>query len=188
MLNSLLVRGTPEGVDKFEEFLKLIDKKPQQILIEIQSYTALLTAGKPSGTATSPPPGEQELPEVVVLGDAAPIFDVPFAHPTDSIRVATMNLMTACNTVRTGPVEGKVTENQISITPRINGDGTLTLNFGWKNSTKTDRAAAATLAYGTVTVHDGETVALVRRKDHTTIVVTPRIVKETPLPNPLSPI
>ena len=37
MLNSLLIRGTEEGIDKFIEFIKLIDRKPQQIVIEIQS-------------------------------------------------------------------------------------------------------------------------------------------------------
>ncbi len=174
MLNSLLVRGTEEGIDKFIEFLKLIDHKPQQIFVEIQSVVVSETVEKDFGIQwfynvgnITVQPAPFTVAKSVSVGYSVAgatnfqaklsyLFTTGQGKVTDAIRVATMNLMTASNTVTTqypivtttSTVSSGITPvttssvnlqfipitTTISITPRINGDGTITMTIPYTKS------------------------------------------------------
>jgi len=180
--NSLLLRGTPEGVDKCIEFLDLIDRKPQQLLITIMSYPALPTNGRevPGGV---PPTAEAESPDrmsIYYLDPGQAAFDFGGAKPTGADRVATMDLVTATSAVKTTRYpDGSVVASTLSVTPRINGDGTITLTLHLDRTTQVSEASAVTEVIAmTLNVRNGETFALISRKHHLTLVITPTIVKE----------
>ncbi len=115
----LLIRGTEEGIDKFIEFLKLIDHKPQQIFIEVQSVVVSQTVAKDFGLQWFYNVGNLSIQPTGFKGSAsvtvgytpagATNFQATLTYllstsqgkVTDAIRIATMNLMTASNTVTT---------------------------------------------------------------------------------------
>lgn len=177
MLSSLLIRGTEEGIDKFIEFLKLIDRKPQQIVVEIQAILVNDTVIKNYGFEWFYNLGNIVIqPRGFGLGPADTTMRIAYRVPghedfaatltylltssqgkvTDAIRVATMNLLTATNQVNTAypivtstsTVAGAITttitssvnvQTQnittfINITPRINGDGTITMFIPYQKS------------------------------------------------------
>lgn len=120
MLNSLLIRGTEEGIDRFIEFLKLIDRKPQQIVIEIQAILVSEDVLKSYGFSwfynvgnlVIQPLNFSTAPYSMRLGYRVPgndNFSLEMTYlltsgqgkVTDAIRVATMNLLPATNQVTT---------------------------------------------------------------------------------------
>lgn len=215
MLNSLLIRGTEEGINKFIEFLKLIDRKPQQIVIEIQSILVNEAVIKNYGFEWFWNVGNLVIqPQGFGLGDANTLR-VAYRQPgnenfaatltylltssqgkvTDAIRVATMNLLPATNSVvtdypivtSTSTVAGTITTTistsvnvttqsivtSITITPRINGDGTITMYIPYTKSAITGYVTygggSTQLSYPitttntintTLNVRDGETFVL----------------------------
>ncbi len=110
------------------------------------------------------------MPVVSQLGEAEPVFDVPNVRPTGAMRVATLNLVTAKNQSGFGPVT-----NVISVTPRINGDGSLMLQVEWNAVNNADKSG--TSAVTITTVKDGETLAVSMPNRHTSVVVRPMVVK-----------
>jgi type II secretory pathway component GspD/PulD (secretin) len=213
MLNSLLIRGTEEGIDAFINFLKLIDKKPQQILIEIQSIIVSSVDIREfginwfynTGAWTFTPNGFGTSGSTITVGYAPSAnFQASLQYLltstngkiTDAIRVATMNLVTASNVVTTqypivttsSTTSGAVnttTSTAVSvtmypittslvITPRINGDGTITMYIPYTKSAiaafiEVPNGNGATLKYPETTtnsiatllnVRDGETFVL----------------------------
>jgi beta-lactamase regulating signal transducer with metallopeptidase domain len=174
-LNSLLIRGTADGVSGLIELLKLIDKKPQQLLISAVTHRGL--------------PENVPLPDVAVQEgkpkDGAWLLPLPaaekefrFSGPvTDAIRIATMNLLTASNNV--GPTEpGLVSQRRLSLTPRINGDQTITLYLSLTR--RRGESAKEMTTTSVVNVRDGVPLAITFSRDgeSSTLVLTTSIVKE----------
>ena len=118
-LNALLIRGTEEGINEFIELLKLLDRKPQQIIIELQSvlvstnmikqigfdwyYIAGNTTVTPQGMQTGAsiivgynPPGNTNFRATLTY-----LLESGHGRVVDAIRVATMNLLPATNQVVT---------------------------------------------------------------------------------------
>jgi type II secretory pathway component GspD/PulD (secretin) len=116
-LNALLIRGTEEGVNELIELIKLLDRKPQQIIIELQSvlvstslikamgidwyYIAGNTTVVPQGMSTAAsiivgynPPGDTNFEAVLTA-----LLETGRGRVVDAIRVATMNLLPAQNQV-----------------------------------------------------------------------------------------
>jgi hypothetical protein len=121
-MNALLVRGTEDGIDEFIEWLKLIDRKPQQIIVEIQSLQISRTNKKDFGIDWFYNIGALSIiPHGFGLAPDASTISIGYAPPdtpnfrailgyltsqgggrvTDAIRIATMNLMPAYNSTTT---------------------------------------------------------------------------------------
>jgi type II secretory pathway component GspD/PulD (secretin) len=116
ILNGLIIRGSEEGVNKLIEFIKMIDRKPQQIIVELQSvavstemekqfgiqwfYTIGNTTIQPIGFS----PGGGSL-QIGYAGhqnfQATLSYLLTSGHGkvTSAIRVSTMNLLPAYNQV-----------------------------------------------------------------------------------------
>jgi type II secretory pathway component GspD/PulD (secretin) len=215
LMNALLVRGTEEGIDEFIEWLKLIDRKPQQIIVEIQSLQISRVAQKAYGLtwfynigALSIAPAGFGVTGTINVGYAPvdnPNFQAQLGYlltqgggrVTDAIRIATMNLMPAYNAtttvypyIQTGAVVGGTLVSQVAqtvtlqsipitssivITPRINGDGTITMAIpfqkqritgfvslptGIGGTTNDVPIVSSTALYTTLNVRDGETFVI----------------------------
>jgi type II secretory pathway component GspD/PulD (secretin) len=116
ILNGLIIRGSEEGVNKLIEFIKMIDRKPQQIIVELQSVAVSTSLEKrfgiqwfyTIGNTTIQPigfdPGGGSL-RVGYSGhqnfQAALSYLLTTGHGkvTSAIRVSTMNLLPAYNLV-----------------------------------------------------------------------------------------
>jgi type II secretory pathway component GspD/PulD (secretin) len=213
MLNALLIQGTEEGVAELIDLIKLLDRKPQQIIIELQSVTVQTDVLKEMGIQWYYLAGDYTIePLGMTTGATMRIGYTPPGNPNfsatltwflttgrgrlvDSIRIATMNLLTASNVqttqypfVQQGGVPGGglagegVTTVMIGyinivtsliITPRINGDGTITMLIPYNKSAIVGYVPVPQ-AYGTyeapiltntslstcVNVRDGETFVL----------------------------
>ena len=212
-LNALLIQGTEESVNKLIELLKLLDRKPQQIIIELQSvevstnqiqqmgvdwyYIAGNTRIEPAGMSTAyslyvgyTPSGFPNFAAVLTY-----LLEKGGGRLVDAIRVATMNLMPAVNQVvidfpwvTVGGIQGDVFRGTniqtlsvqtisiptvLTIVPKINGDGTITLAIPYTKSAITGTVPVPS-QYGsieypiitsnmlntTVNVRDGETFVL----------------------------
>jgi general secretion pathway protein D len=213
VLNSLLIRGTEESINELIEILKFVDRKPQQIVIELQSVQVSTSVQKqlgvdwyyiagnwkfePQGMTTASnfivnynPPGEQPFELLLTY-----LLETGRGRVVDAIRVATMNLLPAVNSVTTdvpwvtvGGIAGdpfrgsniqtlSVTTYSVttylSVTPRINGDGTITMYIPYQDSSITGSIQVpiedGNIEYPitttnnlvtTVNVRDGETFVL----------------------------
>jgi hypothetical protein len=180
-LNALLIRGTEESINELIELIKLVDRKPQQVILDIFGFRGL-----PVGTHESDFfQGESEHggavrgPFLGFVPDATPSAEAPCRAE----RVASMNLMPAVTTAGANTL-------LLAITPRINGDGTITLRaevrqadreMMTENDFKAGAAAARSLASAVVNVKDGEVVGFVSHCEGSwhTLIVKPRIVSET---------
>ncbi len=219
LLNALIVRGTEEGIDEFIEWLKLIDRKPQQIIVEIQSLQISRTNKKDFGIDWFYNIGALSIiPHGFGLAPDASTITIGYTPPdtpnfrailgyltsqgggrvTDAIRVATMNLMPAFNSttttypyITTGAAIGGTALNQtvvqtvtlqqipitssITITPRINGDGTITMAIpfqkqrivqfvplptGVGGTLNQIPVISSTVLFTTLNVRDGETFVI----------------------------
>ncbi|MCJ7752735.1 MAG: hypothetical protein MUQ65_16890, partial [Armatimonadetes bacterium] len=117
-LNSLMIRGTEESINELIELLKLVDRKPQQIIIELQSVQVSTTLQKQLGVdwyynagIFRIDPQEMSTPSSIVVSytppGAAPNFAATLTYLletgrgriVDAIRVSTMNLLPAVNEV-----------------------------------------------------------------------------------------
>jgi len=213
-LNSLLIHGTEEGINELIEVLKFVDRKPQQIIIELQSvqvsttyqkqhgfnwyYIAGNTRVEPQGMGTSAsisiayqPPGDPNFAATLTY-----LLETGRGRIVDAIRVATMNLLPAENSVvidypwvtvggisgdpfrgsniQTVSVDTYSITTSLYITPRINGDGTITMYIPYQKSSITGTLQVPTgegenVEYPitttnnlttTVNVRDGETFVL----------------------------
>jgi type II secretory pathway component GspD/PulD (secretin) len=214
MLNALLIQGTEEGVNEFIDLLKMIDRKPQQIIIELQSvlvstdlikqmgiqwyYLSGSWTLEPFGMSTSrsiqigyTPAGNPNFQATLTY-----LLETGHGRVVDAIRVATMNLLPATNQVvvsypwvTVGGVAGgglggggvqtisisylPITTS-LTIVPRINGDGTVTMTIPYQKSAITGTIAVPLADFGsyeapilttnqlitTVNVRDGETFVL----------------------------
>ncbi len=173
-LNTLLIHGTEESINELIELLKMLDRKPQQIIVELQSlqvsnswqkqlgvdwfYIAGNTSITPQGMSTGAsiivdfrPPSPNNFQAKLTY-----LLETGRGRIVDAIRVSTMNLLPAVNSVNVsypwvtvGAVSGdpfrgsnvqtlSVTTYNIStslyITPRINGDGTITMYIPYTKS------------------------------------------------------
>ncbi|MFB3882594.1 MAG: type II secretion system protein GspD [Armatimonadota bacterium] len=176
-LNSLLIHGTEEGINELIDIIKLMDRKPQELIIELQSvevsntyqkergldwfYVAGNTLIEPSNMTTSSsltvrysPAGAQNFAATLTY-----LLETGRGRVVDAIRVATMNLLPAWNSVVVNypwvtvggisgdPFRGSNVQTvtvttypittQLYITPRINGDGTITMYIPFTKSTIT---------------------------------------------------
>jgi type II secretory pathway component GspD/PulD (secretin) len=115
--NMLLIRGTEEGINRFIELLKILDRKPQQIIVEMQEVLVSNSLSKAmgvnwyyiAGNATVTPQGMETVASIIV--GYTPAGDQDFkavltyllesgrGRVTSAIRVATMNLLPAYNAV-----------------------------------------------------------------------------------------
>jgi len=181
MLNSLLIRGTEEGVDKLSEFLKLIDRKPQQIVIAVESVVLA------QGAAIESDRFQGSSNVWTLLGDKLKaslnnLVTTSQAEVTDSTRIATMNLLPAVNDVTTRGSDGAPFSIRLRLVPRINGDNTITLSVALSKQQEQGRSEPRTTTMSaTVNVRDGETFALsgfAGSKGETLLVITPTIVPE----------
>jgi hypothetical protein len=116
-LNALLIQGTEEGLNEFIELLRFLDRKPQQIIVEMQEvlvstslnkamgvdwyYIAGNTTVTPQGMSTAAsiiigynPPGNQDFKAALSY-----LLQTGSGRVTSAIRIATMNLLPAYNMV-----------------------------------------------------------------------------------------
>jgi len=200
-------------VNEFIEFVKLLDRKPQQIIVELQSVEVSRTANKQmgiqwfymAGSTTVKPVGFSTSASLQV-GYTPPnrnfaavltyLLQTGQGRVIDAIRVTTMNLLPATNSVtvsypiiQVGGVAGTgiggggvqtvtVSYDQIptylTIIPRINADGTVTVTVPYSRTVQTGMVPVPIANYGsqelpiwttttlltTVNVRDGETFVL----------------------------
>jgi hypothetical protein len=174
----LLVAGTPEAVAKLREFIQMVDKKPQQVILEITVREGSPENGSPYSALASDagmrivslPKGETEF---------------RFAgRELQAMRVATMNLVPACNATSVNAGPGQPRQTLITVLPQILGDGTMNLVLRYVVPSDSDDPKAA-IAEGssilaTVNVRDGETFGIVstRGGSTSTITIKPHIVRE----------
>jgi len=212
-LNALLIHGTEEDINELIDLLKMLDRKPQQIIVELQEVQVSNTYQKQRGFNwyyvagnTRVTPQGMQTPASIVVSYTPPgspnfaatltyLLETGRGRITSATRVATMNLLPAWNSVTVNypwatvggiagdPFRGtnistlSVTTYSIGttlyITPRINGDGTITMYIPWSKSQITGTVQlptnAGVLEYPitttndlvtTVTVRDGETFVL----------------------------
>jgi len=176
ILNGLIIRGSEEGVNKLIEFIKMIDRKPQQIIVELQSVAVSTAMEKrfgiqwyyTVGNTTIQPIGFDPGGGSLRIGytgrnnfQATLSYLLTSGHGkvTDAIRISTMNLLPAYNSVveqyplvQVGGVAGAglgglgvqtvgVTYmsfvTQLSILPQILGDGTINMVVPYTKTTRT---------------------------------------------------
>lgn len=117
MLNALILTGTEEGVNEFIELLKLIDRKPQQVIVELQAvqvsselvkemgvqwyYILGNTTIEPIGFSTGAsfqvgytPPGSPNFQATLTY-----LMQTGRGRLVDAVRIHTMNLLPAVNQV-----------------------------------------------------------------------------------------
>ena len=116
ILNGLVVRGTEEGVNQLIEFIKLLDRKPQQIIVEMQSVAVSTELQKRFGIQWFYTVGNTTIQPVGFLPGGASVqigytgkqnFQATLQYlltsghgrVTDAIRISTMNLLPAYNQV-----------------------------------------------------------------------------------------
>jgi len=210
-LNSLMIRGTEESINELIELLKLVDRKPQQIIVELQSVQVSTTLQKQLGVdwyynagLFRVRPSEMGVPPSITVSysptGASPNFAAALTYLletgrgriVDAIRVSTMNLLPAVNQVvvnvpwvtvggiagdpfrgtniQTISVETYSVATTLVITPRINGDGTITMYVPYTKSVISGTViipvpggnveypiTTTNNLYTTVNVRDGET-------------------------------
>jgi hypothetical protein len=179
----LVVTGTPEeAIDELRELIALIDRKPQQLIMEMFGYRGLPVGAEESDffEGESKHEGAVRGPFLGFVPDATPSTEAPCRAE----RVASMNLVPAVTTAGTNRL-------LLAITPRINGDGTITLHAEIRKSDRRvvtadgfDEAAASaarSLASAVVNVKDGEAAGFASHCSGSwhTLIVIPRIVRET---------
>lgn len=116
ILNGLIIRGSEQGVNELIEFIKLLDRKPQQIIVELQSVVVSTEYTKrfgiqwfyTLGNTTIQPFGFDPGGGTVRIGytnhenfQATLSYLLTTGHGriTDAIRISTMNLLPAYNAV-----------------------------------------------------------------------------------------
>ncbi len=209
-LNALLIRGTEDSINELIELLKFLDRKPQQVIVEMQEvlvsrsmnkamgidwyYIAGNTSVTPQGMSTAAsiivgynPPGRADFKATLTY-----LLETGRGRVTSAIRIATMNLVPAYNYVivqypwvTVGGLAGDPWRGQnlqtisvttlpitssLSIIPRINGDGTITLSVPYNKSAITGTVAVPSefgsyeypivtqnTLYTNVNIRDGET-------------------------------
>ena len=209
-LNSLMIRGTEESINELIELLKLVDRKPQQIIIELQSVQVSTTLQKQLGVDwfyvagnTRIEPQEMTVPPSILVSYTPPgvqnfaatltyLLETGRGRIVDAIRVSTMNLLPAINEVvvtvpwvtvggiagdpfrgtniQTISVQTYPVSTTLQITPRINGDGTITMYLPYSKSVISGTVivpvpggnveypiTTTNNLYTTVNVRDGET-------------------------------
>jgi len=199
MLNSLLIRGTEEGVTRLVEFLKLIDRKPQQIMVEAEVLRVNRAALEGRGVQWFHNVGslahqseaggaETKISDFgVAFGkDLAAVLDdlvaTSQAEVTDAARMATMNLLP----VETGFTNLRVDQEsqwRISrLVPRINGDGTITMYFDLQGRQGVGASGVRTTTLRTtVNIRSGETFFLggfAETDEEYVVAITATIVPE----------
>ena len=180
----LVVGGTPEAVAELREVIAMLDRKPQQVILELTSFRGLPVGADESDFAE----GQSEhggAGRGLFLGvwtDPEPPHDAECRHA----RVATMNLVPTVNTLMDTLPSGLL----FVASPRINSDGTITLyahirRAEWEEGKPPNVETAAmvprVLAQTAVNVKDGEPVGFVFHFEDFwhTVILTPRIVRET---------
>jgi general secretion pathway protein D len=210
-LNSLMIRGTEESINELIELLKLVDRKPQQIIVELQSVQVSTTFSKQLGVdwfynagLFRINPKEMSTAASIVVSYTPPgtgrnfaaaltyLLETGKGRIVDSIRVSTMNLLPAVNEViidvpwvtvggiagdpfrgtniQTISVSTYSVATTLQITPRINGDGTITMYIPFSKSVISGTViipipdgnveypiTTTNNLYTTVNVRDGET-------------------------------
>ena len=116
ILNGLIIRGSEEGVNKLIEFIKMIDRKPQQIVVELQSVAVSTELEKRFGiqwfynlgNTTIQPIGLDPGGGSIRIGYAGHnnfqatlsyLLTTGHGKVTSAIRISTMNLLPAYNQV-----------------------------------------------------------------------------------------
>ena len=214
MLNALIVQGTEEGVNELIELLKLLDRKPPQVTVELQSVEVTRTVLKAMGInwywqlgSFTVTPANMTTEANLTVGykprnsrdfsaTLTALLTSGGGRVIDAIRVTTMNLLPASNTVtvqypiiQVGGVAGieggqgtqtitVTTENHstyISVVPRVNADGTITMTIPYSKSVITGYVPVPVANFGvtqkvpiwttttiltTVNVVDGQTFVL----------------------------
>jgi beta-lactamase regulating signal transducer with metallopeptidase domain len=158
--HSLLVAGTLKALDQFAEWLKLIDRKPQSVIIDVV---------------------EVETPVKALASESR---ELQFPRVVGSARMATTNLQPAATSTSTtapvqigeSPSDRRTTTERLTVTPRINGDRTIVLTIEVLTETETGPGTStASTAQATACVRDGEPFAMSAPGRGTIIVITPTI-------------
>jgi len=188
ILNGIIIRGSEEGVDKLIEFIKIIDRKPQQIIVELQSVAVSTELEKSFGIQWFYSVGDTTIQPVGFLPPGANSLRIGYAgrhnfqatlqyllttgrgRVTDAIRISTMNLLPAYNSVtvtyplvQVGGVAGgglggggvqtvSITYmpilTQLSILPQILGDGTINMVIPYVRTRQTGTVPVPLANYG----------------------------------------
>jgi type II secretory pathway component GspD/PulD (secretin) len=190
MLNAIIVQGTEEGVNELIELLKLLDRKPPQVTVELQSVQVSRSVLKAMGISWywqlgsfKVEPANMSTEYNLRIGynpannrdfsaTLTALLTTGGGRVIDAIRVTTMNLLPASNTVTVqypiiqvggvagGPVGGQgvqtitvTSENHstyISVVPRVNADGTITMTIPYTKSAITGYIDVPVASFGVV--------------------------------------
>jgi len=183
----LLVGGTPESIAELRELLTYLDRKPQGVRISATAYPgapaecAEVRAHQVAGNATR---DGQDITVYSIADERRMRFpELPTGFRPQSVEVDTLNLMPEVAPVPRLPGRPQVLLRAV---PRINGDGTVTLNLWMSVLGDPEKARAAlTPEQGdvqtTVNVGDGEAFGVLLRHgdEEMTIVIKPTVVAPT---------
>jgi hypothetical protein len=179
----LVVEGTADAIAELRAIIALMDRKPQQVILEFAYFPGVPVGADPC-----------QVEAMLAGGRAGDVGFPPDPQPRPGVevtrfRVATMNLVPAASTLppRAGPPQALAV-----VTPRISGDRTITLvvevtalrGTGPTGAEGSGREALVNtttrVSTTTVNARDGEQFAypLSFGESLATLVIRPRIVKE----------
>jgi beta-lactamase regulating signal transducer with metallopeptidase domain len=174
----LLVAGTPEAVAQLREFIELLDKKPQRVILSIMVYEGAPENGVPAYASAV----EGDMTVVSPRrGDAEFRFRGRALH---AMRTATMNLLPVSSVAQTSTGSGQSRQSLIVVVPRINGDGSITVSLRYVGPSESDDPKVAIFEgrgiQCIVNIRDAETLGILisRGGSTNTLTITPRIVRE----------
>ncbi len=179
----LVVAGTAQAAAELRELIGMIDRKPQQVVVEYRYFSGL-PANLDRSELRAVQSGEHSL-SVMPWADDWDEARPPAGVEPGSCRVATMNLMPAIVVVPSADSSGQIL---LVVTPRINGDGTVTVyaevqeikNRGLGGDGDASVVTTTRRTQSAVNVRDGESFGLMVSVggEWETVIVTPRIVRE----------
>jgi hypothetical protein len=179
-------------VDRLSDLIEQLDRRPQQIILEIASFPGLPVDldGAEVVDLAVPDTGALSGAYVPVKAYLLGTRDVksvkrPDLAWHDSLRVATMSLLPVVSTSAVGP-QGAMLERELLLMPRVSDSGAVAVSVRLiETGAAEDHDEAARPALiksapaATVTVGDGETFGLVfaRGDDKVTVIARPQLLK-----------
>ncbi len=166
MLNALIVQGSEEAVDELIDIIKMLDRKPQQVTVELQSVTVSREVMKQmgiqwwyqAGNFTIRPANFSTAASLTVgyrprnsdfQATLTYLLQTGGGRVVDAIRITTMNLVPAYNMVTVSyPI---VNVGGVAGGP-LGGGGVQTLNIGYQNLTTSLTVVPRVNADGTITI------------------------------------
>ncbi len=183
----LLVAGTPEAVVELREFIGMLDKEPQQVLVQWSAWAARPAAEAPIELhdLDGEVGGDYDL-KIGYVSDAsvdAIARAFPSVGPHAAARIALLNLMPEIVPL---PQSGRLPPVLLQLSPRINGDGTITMTLALVPMDDPEEPSFAAMPQdaellATVNVNSGEGFLIVVTKGESamTILIEPTIADAT---------